>query len=313
MEYKKGLRAGIPIALGYLSVSFTFGIMAIKYGFTIWQATLISLTTVTSAGQFAGIGIMTTPGLYLDMLISQLTINVRYSFMSISLSQKLDRRFRGVWKWILGFFITDEIFAVAVSRPIVSRSFFAGLATLPWIGWTLGTGLGASLGNVLPAAIMSALGIAIYGMFVAIVVPPAKDNKYILLAAGIAALISVGFTYLPLLKTVSPGIAISIAAIAAAAIAAIIRPVEEEPDPDYESADPESPRESGINTSVAPKCTHSEGSRESGINTSVAPKCTHSEGSPKENSSAASRTEAIKQKKASVFTDAHNSGREVRS
>ncbi len=229
MNYKNGLRAGLPIALGYLSVSFTFGIMAINYGFTIWEAVLVSLTTVTSAGQFAGISTMRFPGLYLDMLISQLTINVRYSFMSISLSQKLDSKFRGIRKWILGFFITDEIFAVAVTQPVVTTSFFAGLATLPWLGWTLGTALGASLGSVLPAAVMSALGIALYGMFVAIVVPPAKENKFILIAVGIAALISTAFTYLPFLKQVSSGISISIAAIAAAVIAAIIHPVDDRP------------------------------------------------------------------------------------
>ena len=229
MNYHKGLRTGIPIALGYLSVSFTFGIMAVKYGFTVWQAVLISLTTVTSAGQFAGIGIMTTPGLYMDMLISQLTINVRYSFMSIALSQKLDSRFRGIWKWLLGFFITDEIFAVSASQKLpVTRSFFAGLATLPWIGWTLGTGLGAAMGNVLPASVMSALGIAIYGMFIAIVVPPAKENKFVLLAVGLAAAISIAFTYAPLLKEVSAGIAISITAIAAAIIAAIIHPIDDD-------------------------------------------------------------------------------------
>jgi len=229
MNYTRGLRAGIPIALGYLSVSFTFGILAVRYGLTVWQATLVSLTTVTSAGQFAGIQMMASPGLYLDMLISQLTINVRYSFMSISLSQKLDAKFRGVWKWILGFFITDEIFAVAVTQPLVTRSFFAGLSTLPWIGWTVGTALGASMGEILPAAILSALGIALYGMFVAIVVPPAKENRYVLLAAAVAAAISTAFAYVPFLKKISSGIAISIAAIVAAAVAAIIHPVEEEP------------------------------------------------------------------------------------
>ena len=235
MNYRYGLRAGVPIALGYLSVSFTFGIIAVKYGFTVWQATLISLTTVTSAGQFAGIQLMAVPGLYMDMLISQLTINVRYSFMSIYLSQKLDLKFRGIWKWILGFFITDEIFAVAASRPVVTRSFFAGLATLPWIGWTLGTALGASMGSVLPTAVMSALGLAIYGMFVAIVVPPSKEDKNILLAVGIAGAISVAFTYVPLLSKVSSGIAVSIAAVVAAAIAAILRPI----DNDDQAAAPE--------------------------------------------------------------------------
>ena len=115
-NYKQGLLAGIPIALGYLSVSFTFGIMAVSFGLSWWQAVLISMTTVTSAGQFAGIGIMIHPGQYIQMLISQITINVRYSFMSISIGQKADSRFRGIYRWLLGFFITDEIFAVATKE-----------------------------------------------------------------------------------------------------------------------------------------------------------------------------------------------------
>ena len=109
-NYKRGLTAGIPIALGYLSVSFTFGIMAVSYGLSWWQAVLISMTTVTSAGQFAGIGIMMHPGQYFQMLISQITINIRYSFMSISVGQKADSRFSGISRWILGFMMTDEIF-----------------------------------------------------------------------------------------------------------------------------------------------------------------------------------------------------------
>ena len=159
MDYKRGLLAGIPIALGYLSVSFTFGLIAVGYGFTALEATLISMTTVTSAGQFAGIQTMITPGLWLDMLISQITINVRYSFMSIALSQKLKDDFRGIWRWMLSFMMTDEVFAVAVGEEEVSRSFFAGLVTLPYFGWAIGTYLGAVLGNVLPASVMSALGL----------------------------------------------------------------------------------------------------------------------------------------------------------
>lgn len=128
-NYTRGLKAGIPIALGYLSVSFTFGIIAISYGLSWWQALIISMTTVTSAGQFAGIGIMLHPGQYFQMLISQITINIRYSFMSISVGQKADERFTGLSRWILGFMMTDEIFAVAAQEESVSRSFFAGLAT----------------------------------------------------------------------------------------------------------------------------------------------------------------------------------------
>ena len=229
-NYKKGLLAGIPIALGYLSVSFTFGIIAITYGLTWWEATLISMTNLTSAGQFSGIHTMLLPGQWLDMFISQTTINIRYSFMSIALSQKVDKKFSGIWRWILGFAITDEIFAVAISEKKVSRSFFAGLLTLPYIGWSLGTLLGAVIGNVLSLDIMSALGLAIYGMFVAIVVPVMKDEHPVILAVAIAALLSTAFTYLPVLSKVSSGIAISICAVVSAAIVSFIHPIDEEGD-----------------------------------------------------------------------------------
>ena len=226
-NYKRGLLAGLPIGLGYTSVSFTFGIIAISYGLTWWEATLISLTTVTSAGQFSGIQTMLVPGLWLDMLISQITINLRYSFMSIALSQKLNKRFNGICRWIMGFMITDEIFAVAVSNETVTRSFFAGLSTLPYIGWSLGTLLGALLGNVLPASVMSALGLAIYGMFIAIVVPDMKKERPIIFAVLIAAGLSTAFTYVPYLKDISSGISISICAIVSAAVIAFVFPYED--------------------------------------------------------------------------------------
>lgn len=234
-EYKRGLVAGIPIALGYLSVSFTFGIIAISCGLTWWEATLISMTNLTSAGQFSGVHTMIYPGLWLDMFISQITINIRYSFMSIALSQKLSKNFRGIWRWIMGFVITDEIFAVAVSNETVTRSFFAGLATLPFIGWTTGTLLGALLGNVLPESIMSALGLALYGMFVAIVVPEMKKEKPVIFAVLIAALLSTAFTYVPLLKNVSSGLSISICAIISAAVIAVIFPHDVTNEPKDES------------------------------------------------------------------------------
>lgn len=227
-DFKNGLLAGIPIALGYLSVSFTFGIIAITYGFTVWEATLISMTNLTSAGQFSGINTMLFPGLWLDMLISQLTINVRYSFMSIALSQRLNKRFSGIWRWILGFFITDEIFAVAVSQEKVSKSFFAGLSTLPYIGWTLGTFLGAVLGNILPENVLAALGLALYGMFIAIVVPVMKEEKAVIIAVIIAAALSTAFSYAPMLKNISSGLSISFCAVVSAAIVAIIRPIRDE-------------------------------------------------------------------------------------
>lgn len=229
-NYKRGLIAGIPIALGYISVSFTFGIIAITYGLSVWEATLISMTTVTSAGQFAGVKIMLTPGLWLDMLVSQLTINVRYSFMSIALSQKLDKKFSGIWRWLLGFTVTDEIFAVGISEEKITRSFWLGLSTLPYIGWAVGTFLGAFLGNILPDSIMSALGLAIYGMFVAIVVPVMKEEKPVVMAVILAALFSTLFEFIPILKNVSTGLTISICAILSAGIIAILAPVKDDPE-----------------------------------------------------------------------------------
>jgi predicted branched-subunit amino acid permease len=186
------------------------------------------MTTVTSAGQFAGIGMMLQPGQYIAMLISQLTINVRYSFMSISLSQKVESRFRGIYRWLLAFFMTDEIFAVASAEEEVKRSFFAGLAVVPYVGWTLGTLFGAVLGNVLPQRLMSALGLAIYGMFVAIVVPEMKRQKPVVWVVMLALVGSCLFRYVPVLSGISSGLAISICALIAAVLGAILFPVEDE-------------------------------------------------------------------------------------
>ncbi len=229
-NYTRGLKAGIPIALGYLSVSFTFGIIAVSYGLSWWQALIISMTTVTSAGQFAGIGIMMHPGQYFQMLISQITINIRYSFMSISVGQKADERFRGLSRWLLGFMMTDEIFAVATQEEKVSRSFFAGLATLPYFGWAVGTLLGAILGSVLPDRLMSALSLAIYGMFVAIVVPEMKKSRPVTIVVILAILLSCAFYYIPFLSKISSGITITIVAIVAAVVGSVLFPIEEDLD-----------------------------------------------------------------------------------
>lgn len=229
-SFIRGLKSGIPIGLGYLSVSFSFGIMAVSMGFHWWQAVIISMVTVTSAGQLAGIGIMVNPGQYIEMLISQLTVNVRYSFMAISLSQKTDSKFRGIYRWLLGFFITDEIFAVASNEESVSRSFFTGLSLIPWLGWTMGTLTGALLGNILPDELMSALCIAIYGMFVAIIAPKAKKSLSLLIVVVIALAMSCIFYYAPVLNEISSGISISACAILAALIGAFVFPVKEDAD-----------------------------------------------------------------------------------
>lgn len=226
--FRRGFNAGLPIGMGYFSVSLSFGILAVSYGFSWWQAVLISMVTVTSAGQFAGIGIMCSPGQYIAMLVSQLTINVRYSMMSISLSQKVDSSISRVWRWILGFFITDEIFAVAAAERKLSRPFFLGLTVLPYTGWALGTLCGALVGNILPQRLMNALCIALYGMFVAIVVPVAKKERSVMAVVVLAMVISCLFTWLPGLKDISSGISVSLCAILAAAVGAAVFPVKED-------------------------------------------------------------------------------------
>ena len=236
-DFQRGLMAGIPIGLGYLSVSFTFGILAVMYGLTWWQALLISMLTVTSAGQFAGIDQMRIPGMYLPMFLSQITINIRYSFMSISLSQKVSRYFTPFWRFVFSFFVTDEIFAVATKEKEVSRSFFAGLILLPYLGWSLGTLFGALLGNILPQFLLSAFGVALYGMFIAIVVPDMKGNKAITIVVFVAILFSCLFYYVPFLKKIPSGITISICAISAAALGAFLFPVPGERSGDESKAE----------------------------------------------------------------------------
>lgn len=226
--FLRGLRSGIPIGLGYLSVSFTFGIMAVSMGFAPWQAVMISMLTVTSAGQLAGIETMLIPGQYAAMLISQCTINLRYAFMSVSLSQKLNEKFSGIKRWLLGFFMTDEIFAVASAEDSVDSKFFLGLSVIPYVGWTMGTLLGALLGNVLPEIVMNALCIAIYGMFLAIILPPARKSNAVLSAVVFATALHCIFSYVPLLTQIPSGLSISICAILAAIAGALVFPLPEE-------------------------------------------------------------------------------------
>ncbi|MCI6859202.1 MAG: AzlC family ABC transporter permease [Eubacterium sp.] len=231
MKFKQGIRDGIPIGLGYVAVSFAFGILAVDKDLSVAQSVLISAANVTSAGQFAGLTIMASTGSLIEMALSQFIINLRYMLMSISLSQKVDEDFKGIWRWILGFAVTDEIFAVAIQSPgKVKRNYFAGLIILPILGWVTGTLGGALLGNVLPAALSSALGVALYGMFIAVVIPKAREDGHVFIAVLIAIAISVALKYIPFFSGLSDGFAIIICTLAASVMAAILFPVEVEED-----------------------------------------------------------------------------------
>ena len=166
--------------------------------------------------------------LYIDMLLSQVTVNIRYSFMSVSLSQKTSNEFKGIRRFIFGFFMTDEIFAVASNEKEVSTKFFAGLTVFPYIGWTMGTLLGTLMGNVLPEIVMNALCIAIYGLFIAILVPKVRESCKLLVIVLFSVVLSSLFFYLPVLNDVSQGLSISICAVIAAVFGAMLFPVKED-------------------------------------------------------------------------------------
>ena len=228
-EYKDGVRTGIPVGLGYFSVSFGFGAMAIAQGLKALDATLISATNLTSAGQFAGLTLIVAMGTLWEMIVTQIVINSRYSLMSIALAQRMGARIGFFPRLFIAFFNTDEIFALAMARPAaLTVPFMLGLGTLPFFGWTGGTLMGALAGSVLPADIRAALGVMLYGMFIAIVVPPAKQEKPVLITVILALICSCLFAWVPALKTVSAGISIVICTVAAAAIAAALFPVAEE-------------------------------------------------------------------------------------
>ena len=221
---KRGIKDGIPIGLGYFSVSFSFGILAVTNGFSLLETVLISMTNITSAGQFAGLNIMMAMGTLMEMAITQFVINIRYSLMAISLSQKLNKKFGGLYRAVLGMAMTDEIFAVAMGRKEeLSPQYFAGLALLPYIGWSLGTLFGAVCGNVLPDIICSSLGLALYGMFIAIVVPDMKRDKTVTLVVAVAVAISCALHYIPLFKSISSGFAVIISGVCAAAAGAFVK------------------------------------------------------------------------------------------
>ena len=227
--FKCGLKDGIPIALGYLSVSFGFGISAVNGGLSPLAAVIISLTNLTSAGQVAGVEVILALGTLIEMALTQLTINVRYSLMSLSLSQKLDQSFTLPHRLIASFGITDEVFGVASSKKDPLKPIYMyGLILLPFIGWTLGTLLGAVAGNILPQSVNSALGIAIYGMFVAIVLPPAKREMGVLAASLISIGVSLALAFIPLFSFITSGFAIIVSALAAAVVAALLFPIKEE-------------------------------------------------------------------------------------
>lgn len=228
-QFRAGIRAGIPVCLGYFSVSFGFGVMAVSQGLSLWHAILISISNLTSAGQFAGLTVIATGATLTEMILTQLVINSRYALMSVALGQKLGPQTGTGRRLAMAFFNTDEVFALGMTRMgRLSPAFFLGAGTIAALGWTAGTAMGAAAGSVLPLSVRLALGTMLYGMFIAIVIPQARQEKPMLFCMGLALICSCLFAWVPGLKDVSAGLAIVICTVVAAAVCALVFPVAEQ-------------------------------------------------------------------------------------
>lgn len=228
-NFIKGVIDGLPICIGYFAVSFAFGITAVQSGLSPLEALLISATNLTSAGQVAGLPIIAGGGSLIEMAISQLVINSRYTLMSVSVSQKFSRSIEIPDRLLIAFGITDEIFGVSVSKKgLLDKLYMAGIILISHFGWSLGTLIGAVSGNILPDIIIASLGLAIYGMFIAIVMPVVKKEKSTALCVIGAIALSCAFRYLQFLQSIPSGFVTIICAVIPSMLFAFISPLNEE-------------------------------------------------------------------------------------
>lgn len=226
--FARGLRAGVPIGLGYFAVAFTLGIAARSAGLTAFQATLSSLLLNASAGEFVGFTLMSAGAGYLEVAIMEAVANARYLLMSFSLSQKLRPETGLIHRLILGWYVTDEVFGVSISAPGYLNPWYTyGAIALACPGWAAGTCLGGILGNIFPASVVSALSVGLYGMFIAIFVPPARESRVI---RGLV-LVSMGLSFFvnraSMFAGVSSGIKTILLTVILSAAAAILFPIRE--------------------------------------------------------------------------------------
>ena len=226
--FLQGMRDGMPVCFGYFAVSFAFGIQAVGIGLSVFESAVLSAANVTSAGQFAALGIIAAGASYIELAFTQLIINLRYFLMSCALSQRISPKMSLPHRLGIAYGVTDEIFALSAAQPVpLSPYYNYGLIAVAIPGWILGTLFGAVAGNILPAVLTNALGVALYGMFIAIVVPPAKENKVVAGVALLAMALSALFTWAPLLNTISSGFRIILITVLVSALAACFFPVEE--------------------------------------------------------------------------------------
>ena len=228
-SFREGLTDGIPIALGYLAVAFGFGIISVSCGLLWYEALLISMFNLTSAGQLAAVPIIASGGSLVGLGSTQLVINSRYALMSVSLSQRLSRGVSFADRFLIGFANTDEIFAVATGKGApLGRRYFLGLMLLPYLGWSGGTLIGAIAGGILPEVVVTALSVSLYAMFISIIVPAAKKERRVLLCVLAAVAVSCIFTYVPALSRINSGFGIVICTLLVSTVFAIVAPIPDE-------------------------------------------------------------------------------------
>ena len=226
--YARGLKAGVPIGLGYLAVAFTLGIAAKNAGLTAFQATLTSFLINASAGEFVGFTLIGAGASYLEVAIMELVANARYLLMSFSLSQKLSPKTGVLHRLLIGWYVTDEVFGVSISAPGYLNPFYTyGAISLACPGWAIGTCLGVIVGNILPASLVSALSVGLYGMFIAIFVPPSKTSKVIGGLVLVSMALSFAFNRIDVFDGVSSGIKTIILTVFISAAAALLFPIRE--------------------------------------------------------------------------------------
>lgn len=227
-NFKQGLKNGIPISLGYLAVSLALGISASNAGMSAFQATVTSLLINASAGEYVGFTAIAANAAYLEIIFLEAVANARYLLMSCALSQKLPENTSTLKRIIAGFFITDEIFGASVSVPGKLDVWYTyGLAAAAVPGWAAGTCIGVIMGDILPTNIVSALSVGLYGMFIAIFIPPAKKNKVILGLVTASFILSFLFNSLPIFDMISSSVKIIILTVAISLAAALLFPVNE--------------------------------------------------------------------------------------
>lgn len=233
--YLAGVRDSIPVALSYFTVCLAFGLYCAQAGVSVFASGLMSFTNMSSTGQFGGLQVIIAHGTLFQLALTVILVNLRYLLMSVSLSQSLDRGADGtggfkMWqRLVIGWAVTDEIYALAMAQPVVTFAYYTGLMVLPILGWTGGAVTGALVGEVLPASLQSAFGVLLYAMFISIVIPPAKKSRPVLIVALAAGGMSLLLHYLPWTQAMQPGWRIILVACVVCGLAATFLPSPTKP------------------------------------------------------------------------------------